>query len=112
MRFINEKLMIAYLAMMTNGLFADSGAESVIIGSGNDVGDELSVLQSIVKTSQGFILSMLAPLAGTWLVYSGIKMIGNSERGDKTPGVITTVSGILLFIFPKVIQNFVSAFSS
>lgn len=95
--------------LMTTSLLAQTTADDIIVGSGNDGTKELDIVNTILQTGQRTILFGIGPLGGSWLIYKGFQMIGNADRGDKMPGVVTMVCGGACFILGPIVANFVDA---
>lgn len=95
--------------LMTSPLFAQTAVEDIIVGAGNDGTAKLSIINTVIQTGQRTILYGIGPLGGSWLIYKGFQMIGNAERGDKMPGVITMISGAACFLIGPIIANLIDA---
>ena len=95
--------------LLTTPILAQTLSDDIIVGAGNDGTSKLSIINTVIQTGQRTILYGVGPLGGSWLIYKGFQMIGNAERGDKMPGVITMISGAACFLIGPIIANLIDA---
>lgn len=105
MRNLYNSIIISLLTTRAYGERLDD----VYIGTGKSQLDDLSLITNIIKTGQSLLLYAIGPLLGTGMVIKGLKMIGNSDRGEKGPGVLMIVCGASCFLVGPIIQQFMEA---
>ena len=104
-------IVTSFAALATTGYAQDSGVIDFVNPSEDEIAD-LELLKKIKDTGMAILTWVVGPLIGAFTAFKGWQMIGNSQRGEKGPGVLVFICGIGMFALPKIITEIIKQINS
>lgn len=97
-------IVMSCLALASTGFAQDAIEFST---STETDGDSFELVKKVKDAAIWLLTWILGPVVGGFTAFKGWQMIGNSQRGEKGPGVVVFLCGIGLFALPKIINEIV-----